>query len=800
MPRLRWRYAVRDLSLHRTRTLLVILSIAVGIFAFALISGANRTLSTQLIAKYLAISPASAIIHVDWADDNMVESIRRMPEVSVAEGRRSVLVRFLKGDNEWHDLQLFALEDYTDNHVDIIRPYRGVYPPPERTLVVERNSLFLTDAEIGDSVLIETSAGDQRILPIVGLSHDMNQAPAQITGVPYGYVDRETLVWLGLARDFNEIHLLVAENEFDRAYITDVAQRAADKVERSGHTVFWTEVPEPGQHFALEFLPTIILILSILAGMALVLSGFLVINVITAILTQQTRQIGVMKTIGARPIQVTDLYMRMVLIFGAAALLLAMPLGALGAYVFSRFIAGQLNFDLDRIEIAPSLIGLQIVIGLLVPVLAALPPISAALRITVREAITDQGLDSDAMGDSRLERVLFAVQRALSLSRPLLLSLRNTFRRKGRLIRTLIPLMLGGAIFMSVLSVRASLFRTLEELLSSQGFDVQVQLTDPYRTSRIEHEALQVEGVESVESWQVREAVPVRADGTEGDSVVVYALPPDTRLFQPDIVDGRWLTTEDRNAIVVPTSLSALESNAELGGEITLRIGNQEDEWQVVGVHQVFQPPIAPPILYVNASYFWELLGSHGRTDTIRVITTQHDAATHARVAQEIEDRLQLAGIEVRSTRNASEDRVIFTERFNIITVIFMIMATLLAIVGALGLMGTMSINVLERKREIGVMRAIGASNRSVLQIFVVEGVIIGQLSWIGALIFSQPMSRVMSRQIGLNFASLPLSYVYDLRAPLMWMVIVVIVAALASFAPARNAARLSVRETISYE
>ncbi|MCB0089682.1 MAG: FtsX-like permease family protein, partial [Caldilineaceae bacterium] len=102
--------------------------------------------------------------------------------------------------------------------------------------------------------------------------------------------------------------------------------------------------------------------------------------------------------------------------------------------------------------------------------------------------------------------------------------------------------------------------------------------------------------------------------------------------------------------------------------------------------------------------------------------------------------------------------------------------------------------------REIGVMRAIGASTPAVLQIFLVEGVVIGVISWLGALIVSQPLSRVWGRVVGMTFAKLPLTYVFDLRAPLFWFLIVVVVSALASLLPARNAANLSVRETLAYE
>ena len=95
---------------------------------------------------------------------------------------------------------------------------------------------------------------------------------------------------------------------------------------------------------------------------------------------------------------------------------------------------------------------------------------------------------------------------------------------------------------MSVITVRASLFNTLEDTLTSQGFDVQVQLGPaiPSRTL-IEQEAAQVPGIAAIETWRLQQGILVRDNETDGDDVIVYALPPDTALFQADIVDGRWL-------------------------------------------------------------------------------------------------------------------------------------------------------------------------------------------------------------------------------------------------------------------
>ncbi len=795
---IRWRKAWRDLWLHKLRSVLVVLSIAVGILAFGMILGARDTIVNELPRHYMGVVPASATLHTTPIDDATVESIQQMPQVAVASGRLSTVVRFLNGDGEWHDLQLYALDDadYEDSQVDIIQPYEGAWPPGNQHILIERNSLFLTGAEMNEELLLDTGGDHERSVKITGLVHDMNQLPAQITGIPYGYVNRDTLDWLGLPSNFNEVHLLVAEDRLDKARTTQVAEEARDKLEKAGAFVYWTEVPEPGEHLVEEFLPTIVLLMTTLGLLALLLSAFLVINVISAIVAQQQKQIGIMKSIGARARQITSIYLRMILLLGAAALVIAIPLSALGAHQFSRFIAGQLNFDLDTIRPSNTVLVLEIIAGLLIPVLASLYPVRSGTRVTVREAIQDYGLQQDAGHETPIDKGLAR----LPVSRPVRISLRNTFRRKGRLARTLITLMLGGAIFMSVLSVRTSLFNTLEETLASQGFDVQVRLDRPYRRALVEQITTQVPGIAAMEAWRVQQGILVRSDETDGDSVIVYALPPDTALFQADIVDGRWLQNGDEAAIIVPTGLASSEADVELGREMTLRIGGDEFDWQVSGVLEAFQPPIAPPSVYVNQEYYERTIGNYGRADVIRLLVDRAAGYEDKAVARTVEERLKAAGMEIRSTHTISEDRDIFGERFNIITVILLIMAFLMAVVGALGLMGTMSINVLERKREIGVMRAIGASDGAVLRIFIVEGVIIGVMSWVGGIIISQFMARLISYQVGMNFLELPLHFLYNWFGPLLWLLIVIFISAVASVVPAYNAARLSVRETIAYE
>jgi putative ABC transport system permease protein len=114
--------------------------------------------------------------------------------------------------------------------------------------------------------------------------------------------------------------------------------------------------------------------------------------------------------------------------------------------------------------------------------------------------------------------------------------------------------------------------------------------------------------------------------------------------------------------------------------------------------------------------------------------------------------------------------------------------------------MGTMSINVLERTREIGVMRAIGASNGAILRIVMVEGVFIGVVSWVIGALIALPLSRLLAEAVGQVFLKSSPSYVFSSMGALLWLGTVIVLAAVSSMLPAWNASRVTVRDVLAYE
>jgi putative ABC transport system permease protein len=806
MLRPRWSKVFRDLSLHKTRTLLVVLSIAVGVFAFGAVVAARDNILHELHDSYLSINPAGAIITTEPFDDELVEAVSRMEAVAQAEGRRTVPARIQIGPDEWYDLDLFVLPDDGQMTVNIVQPEAGAWPPPDHALLLERGALPRVNARIGDTVLVAIAGGEQRRIPIAGTTHDLSTVPAVIAGKAFGYINLDTLEWLGgtgyYDQIYNQMMIVVAEHPLDENHIRHVADQVAEKIERSGRTVDTTEVPTPQQHPAELVLPTILLILSGLGALALLLAMFLIINTIEAIMTRQVRQIGILKAVGTRNRIIMELYLGMVLIFGLLALLIAVPLGTLGALGFTRFVAGQMNVDIVNFSLPPYVLAFKVGAALLLPLGAAFPAIRASVRITVREALSAEGHGGGSGGNrsGRAGKITVLLSSLFSVfGRPLLLSLRNTFRRKWRLVRTLVVLTMGGAIFISVLTVRASLLHTLDETMATKQYDIEVRLARPYRSAYITQQALQVPGVVGAEGWHGAQAYPVRPDGSEGDSLNLYGLPATSDMLNLNIVQGRWLRPEDRHAIVLSSNFFGQEP-LQVGDELVLKIDGEEYAWRIVGISQEFTSPVNPATGYVTDTGYAHVVGSVGHVEELRVATARHDPASLSQISRQLEAYTEERNIQVRLIRSTFADAAMLHERFNILTSVLSMMATLIGIVGGLGLMGTMSINVLERTKEIGIMRAIGASDGAVQQIVIVEGVLIGLIAWLLGTLVSLGMSRMMSIQIGLQLLDQPLSYSYASYAVLLWLGIVTVVAMLASYVPARNASRLTIREVLAYE
>ena len=797
----RWMKVWRDLWGNPTRTALIVISVAAGLFAIGVIVNTKIILDEGLHQAYAAIHPSQDVIRTAQTfDKSFVQSVRRVPGVADAEGRGHFWTRFqfqpagAAADGRWRDLQIFAVPDYDALRVDKIQPQAGAWPPPAHTLLLERASLDLLGARVGDALIVETPDGHTRVVPITGAVHDLAQLPASFDNSVYAYVSYDTLVWLGQPQGLNELQIVVVQPA-SQAQVQVVINRVKDKVEESGLTIPM-ELSARASEFPLnDILQAVLLMLGGLGVLSLFLSAFLIVNTISALVTQQFRQIAVMKAIGARDGQVFSLYLVLVAAYGVIALVLAVPLSLFGAQALSQTLAGMFNFDLLGFRVAPEAIGLQVAIGLLTPVLAAIYPALGALRLSVAEVLRGAGAGQAPRGG--LDRLLTSPVLSRLASRPVLLSLRNTFRRKARLVLTLAALTLGGAIFIGVLSVRTSLNETMRGIMQAYQFDLWVALAAPQNAGRAEQRALEAPHVVEAKGWNQFPVRRVRADGSEGETVFLMVPQVGAGLLTPAMLQGRWLQPQDDHAIVISTGILKDEPDLRVGGDLVLKLDGRNVTFHIVGL--ALGMGLAPN-LYAGYADVARITHSGAQTNYLMVVTGRPAVSAQAQDAAALETYFKQNGMRVSSIQLMTEEGGKIQSGFSIVIVLALVMACLLAFVGGLGLTGTLSINVLERTREIGVMRAIGASDGAVARVFIVEGEVIGLISWLLGTLLAIPLSAAMSHEVGLAFLQSPLTNTFSTEGVWLWLVIVVVLAAGSSLWPARNAARLTVRDALAYE
>jgi putative ABC transport system permease protein len=776
---------------------MVMATIAVGVFAVGFVSASFVLILVDMDADYQSANPHAAIIITMPFEQDLIHPLEHVPGVGDVEGRSGTTARLLLGDKKLL-ININAIPPINEIKIDKIRPSEpGVdLQLGEKEIFLEGSARANLRVKPGEVVNIELFDGRSRQLRVAGWVHDVTGFPFVFSQQVGGFVTPETLEWLDGTTGFNQVYLTVAEKKTDEDHVNAVAADVADKIEKGGRQVYGTFVYQPGRHFASDITRALGVMMGVLGAMAVVLSAFLVLNTINALISQQIRQIGVMKSLGASTAQLVGIYLVLVLIYGLLALIVSVPLASYAAYVIAAGIGQYLNFNLGPFRFVPNVLLLQAVVALIVPVAAALIPVWMGTRMSIREAITSYGLSGGRFGKGRIDRLVESVR---ALPRPLLISLRNTFRRKGRLYLTLSTLILAGAIFIAVFNLRAAMSVAIKQTFGYILTDVNLGLDKPYRIQKIEPLAMSVPGVVGVEGWGSVIGEVLTKDGTTATQVFILAPPAKSKLIDPTLTSGRWLRPEDENALVIGNHLLAVRPELKVGDQVTLDLNNIQSTWTIVGIYRM-AGNVSPPILYANKEYLLRTLGEVNAVSDLRVTTAQHDFLTQQRVGRQLEGVFNRAGIQVTVVTTGFEQIARNASSTDILVYFLLVMAVLIALVGGLGLLSTMSMNVIERIREIGVMRAIGASDGAIMFMVIVEGVLIGLISWVIGALLAVPIGIGLTTVVGIAFLRSPLDFVFSWDGFLVWLVIVAVLSSLASFLPARNAARLTVREVLVYD
>jgi putative ABC transport system permease protein len=804
MRRPRFQKVISDLWSNRMRSLLVVASIAVGLFALGVMTTIYFVALGDMQRGYAAANPSNITIQSSLFDQDLVKGVEEVPGVRQAEGARLFSTRLEASPGEWTAISLHAMQDPGQMQINQVKLEEGVWPPGDKEIVIDRYKLPQTNAHLGDMVTIEIPSGKTRQLKLVGVVHDetigaFRNAGGFFNAPVQGYINQETLKWLDQPSPerFDTLFVTVDGDSTDGAHLEAVAASVRDKVEKNNAQIISVMLHSSNEHPNLYLIRAVLVVLVMIGVLVVFLSGFLITNTLQALLKQQVQQIGILKSVGARRIQIVSIYMLLSLLYGLLALAIALPLSTQVAFLIIDFLTVQLNTTFFGIRPVPQVIALETAIAILMPQVAALVPLWQGTHITVQEALSGIHQDRPRVR-GWLDRLIGKLR---NLSLPLVVSLRNTFRRKGRLALTLVTLTLGGAVFIATFNVRVSLMDYIDRIIQYFLADVNVTLEQPYRIDEIDRLIKDVSGVKTVEGWAIARAELVLPDGSVGESTSLLAPPAGSTMVKPIIVEGRWIEPGDQNAIALNELFRERYPDLRVGDTIRLRVNDEDTDWVVVGFYQM-AGKMSGFSAYTSYEYLSALIHQNGRAASYRIVSSHPgmNRAQQEALGRAIEARLAQSGIRVVDLTTGQSMSQTASNGFNVLTAFLLFMALLTASVGSIGLAGTMSLNVMERTREIGVLRAIGASNRTLMRMVLVEGMLIGMLSWVLASLAAFPISILIANGLSRSLFGGPSNFGFTPVGFAIWMAAVVVLSVLASVIPARNATRLTIREVLAYE
>src|SRR5574341_1555239 len=808
----RWRKVFLDLIENKARTLLVVFSIAVGVFSIGVIAGAYVIISNDLSVSYAANRPANIELRMlTNFDDGVLTSVRGMRGIDDAEGRRVVNIRVRAAHSTtWTTLNVIAIDDFAKNKIDLLAPAEGRSSPDKREVILEKDALNHLNVGVGDELVFELPDGTTKSLPVVGVVQDPTTGAGDFLAQPFAYITMTTLPTLRQPQLYNRVYATVSSGQDDEEHIRDVASDVKDRLERNGVAIVRVRYSKTHEHPLASTINAILGILMALGILVVFLSSSLIANTLNALISQHLRHSGVMKLVGGRNRQILAMYLALIVSFGVLALLIAIPLGGQGAYGLAAFIASKLRFNLLGYRIVPMAFLVQIAVGILVPLIAGLVPVINGSKVTVLKAISGdlaraegKPLHRGPKRESAWQRfetraAIELAKRGIHIPRPFLISLRNTFRRRGRLMLTLFTLTMGGAIFIAVFNVRVTLHDYIDAIGRYFRADVSVDFDQPYRVDKVRQFAMQVPGVQDVEGWQGMSTELLYPDGTVADTLNVLAPPANSELVKPIIVSGRWIQSDDIRKLAISEAVLHYYPGLRAGDFLRLKVEGRDEEWQVVGIFKfVGREGI---LAYAPLEYISQRNDLANQSSSYRIVTAQHDRAYQDRMAETLDHFFRDNGFKLRQAQSGLASLDTASESLDTLVTFLLIMALLTATVGSMGLAGTMGMNVLERTREIGIMRAIGAVDGIIMRTVIAEGLVIGMISFGLAILLSVPFTYLLSYIVSLAVFETPIKTIFTITGYLIWLGVILMMSTVASILPARNAARLTIREVLAYE
>lgn len=790
----RWLKVLRDATQHLPRTLVVSVAIAVTL------AGAGTVLISWALVRratdegYLTSDPPAATLYVDSVTPSIQNVARQTPGVREVQARRTVAIPLRIGGTAYAGM-LFAADRPAERRLGTLSRVDGEWPPAPGTIAIERSSTDFSGIGVGDTLTFVGTDSVARAVRVSGSVRDVGLAPGWMEHLVYAWTSTQTLAALGLPSTPNELQLAVTDPAADRAAVLQVANAVRERLSAAGVVVRSMDVPVPGEHVHAAQMDSMLFTQGAFGVLALCVGAFLVTNLLAGILAREVRQVGIMKTLGGDTPQVMTLYLSFAAGIGVVSTALALPVAIVAGRRYAAFRGSMLNFPVEGVTMPLPVLLLLALVGVALPVLAAWFPVRRGVGISVAAALRDVGMPGDVKAASFTS--------IGGWSRVLALSLRNAFRRRGRLVLTVLTLGAGGSVFMASGNLRRAVIGSMDLIFGSQRFAFSVRLAEPQDPDSAAAVVRAVDGVTGAELWSSVRATFTTAEGAE-ESLPVVGVPQGTaRLAIAPIGEGclpfgapptQPLCTSQL-PLVVSRSLRRVMPGVKVGDSLALVVSGTRVIARVAAEFDGTPTPQA----YTSAAAIAALHGTT-RRGLVVVATDRSGLGGQADLIARVRAALTAAGMAVVSTQRVEEQRRVVEDHLLMVVQFLGAMGWLMIVVGGMGLASTMGLAVLERTREIGVMRAIGATHWTLTSLVQAEGLVIALLAWAVAVPVSVPFSLALGEAFGRIMFRVPTILAPSALHVATWLGISVGVSIIAAAWPARRATAIPVAAAIAHE
>jgi putative ABC transport system permease protein len=782
------RKSVTDLTRRKARAFFTVLTLAIAVASIGIL--AVPSLLQQAMDREIAstrLADLTVNLNPLVMSHAQLQAVARVPNVAAVQPKSVFSSRIYIGARRQKSV-LIAVPDYGQQNTDVITVKSGLAPSTGTVLTDSQNaSKNKFSGAAGAPVRVIAADGQVQTLRVSGQGQYLGGGQIVADGgFAVFYTTPKTLAALSGTAGYTMLAMRLHDTSQPAAERTAAA---VGEVLRSvkGFTGFadYPEIRTRGDYPGKALFGQVTTIMTMITLLALLSALVLLSNTMTTLIGEQTQEIAAMKAIGATGRQIKRIYRRSALLFGALGAVLGAGLGILLAnlvvsFFGSRFYGISAGFHVDG-----TILAISLALGLVGPALAAMPAIRRASRLPLAEALSATG--SPVGGQGALDRGL---RRIRFLPRSAQIGLRGAVRRKRRTLATAVQVGLAVGILLGAMTLAKAVANMSTDFFDRVHYDVwaQTYASKPF-------DATAQKTISSIPG--VREAQPLLTNNARsaGTTVELFGL-SERPLYTPDLIAGTWYSGAQARAharVAVIGQALADKADVGVGGNIRVKTAAGPVSLRVVGINS----NAAGGMILLPLGTLQSALRNPGQVNNYWISTTTQDHATIDRITARVEDTLAASG-------NASTTMERYVQKRDAIaanaglTSSVTVLGLLIVAISLVGLVNAITMSVIERTREIGMLRSVGARARDVRRIFAVEGLTVALLGWLIGVALGWAIGHGLV-SLTASLVKVDLSFVFPAANIAITLVGTIVLTLLVLLAPVRRAVRLKPGDALRY-